>query len=43
MNWFHWAHLCAFFAGLMGILAKVCIEGVNSNLATAVRTNRNWG
>lgn len=38
MNWFYWALLSAFFAGLTAILAKVGIAGVNSNLATAVRT-----
>lgn len=38
MNWFYWALLSAGFAGLTAILAKVGITGVNSNLATAVRT-----
>lgn len=38
MNWFHWALLSAFFAGLTAILAKIGVSGVNSNLATAVRT-----
>ena len=28
----------AVFAALTSILAKVCIDGVNSNLATAIRT-----
>ena len=37
-NWFFWALLSAVFAGLTAILAKVGIEGVNSNLATAIRT-----
>lgn len=37
-NWFVWALLSAFFAGLTAILAKVGIAGVNSSLATAVRT-----
>ena len=38
MNWFFWALLAAFFAGLTTILAKLGVAGVNSNLATAVRT-----
>ena len=38
MNWFYWALLSAFFAGLTAILAKVGVAGVNSNLATAIRT-----
>ena len=36
--WFVFAILSAVFASLTSILAKVGIEGVNSNLATAVRT-----
>lgn len=36
--WFVFALLSAIFAALTSILAKVGIEGVNSNLATAVRT-----
>ena len=36
--WFLFALLSAIFAALTSILAKVGIEGVNSNLATAVRT-----
>lgn len=36
--WFVFAILSAVFAALTSILAKVGIEGVNSNLATAVRT-----
>jgi bacterial/archaeal transporter family protein len=38
MNWFFWALLSAFFAGLTAVLAKVGVEHVNSNLATAIRT-----
>jgi bacterial/archaeal transporter family protein len=38
MNWIHWSLLSAFFAGLTAILAKVGVTGVDSNLATAVRT-----
>ena len=36
--WFLFAFLSALFAALTSILAKVGIDGVNSNLATAVRT-----
>ena len=36
--WFVFALLSAVFAALTSILAKVGIDGVNSNLATAVRT-----
>ena len=36
--WFGFALLSAVFAALTSILAKVGIEGVNSNLATALRT-----
>ena len=36
--WFIFALLSAVFAALTSILAKVGIEGVNSNLATAIRT-----
>lgn len=38
MEWLWFASLSALFAALTAILAKVGIEGVNSNLATAVRT-----
>ena len=36
--WFIFALLSAVFAALTSILAKVGINGVNSNLATAIRT-----
>lgn len=36
--WFLFAALSAVFAALTSILAKVGIDGVNSNLATAIRT-----
>ena len=36
--WMVFALLSAFFAALTSILAKIGINGVNSNLATAVRT-----
>jgi bacterial/archaeal transporter family protein len=38
MNWVFWAVLSAFFAGVTAILAKIGVAGVDSNLATAVRT-----
>lgn len=38
MNWISWALLSAFFAGLTAVLAKIGVKGVDSNLATAVRT-----
>lgn len=36
--WFLFAILSAVFAALTSILAKIGIQGVNSNLATALRT-----
>ncbi len=36
--WFIFALLSSVFAALTSILAKVGIEGINSNLATAIRT-----
>jgi transporter family protein len=38
MNWLFWAFLSALFAGATAVLAKVGVEGLNSNLATAIRT-----
>jgi transporter family protein len=38
MNWFGWALLSAFFAGLTAIMAKVGVREIDSNLATAIRT-----
>lgn len=38
MNWLHWSLLSAFFAGLTAVLAKAGVTGVDSNLATAIRT-----
>lgn len=38
LMWLLFAVLSAVFAALTSILAKVGIEGVNSNLATAIRT-----
>ena len=37
-NWFFWAILSAIFAGATALLAKVGVEGIDSNLATAIRT-----
>jgi len=37
-NWLFWSLLSALFAGATAILAKIGVEGVNSNLATAIRT-----
>ena len=36
--WWMYALLSAFFAGLTAVLAKVGVKGVDSDLATAVRT-----
>ena len=38
MGWLGWALASAVFAALTAILAKVGVAGVDSNLATAVRT-----
>ena len=38
MNWAGYALLSALFAGATAVLAKVGVQGVPSNLATAVRT-----
>ncbi len=38
MTWIFYAVLSAVFAALTSILAKIGIESVNSNLATAIRT-----
>ncbi|WP_433003390.1 EamA family transporter [Treponema socranskii] len=38
MMWLPFAVCSAVFAALTSILAKIGIEGVNSNLATAIRT-----
>lgn len=37
-SWFYWALLSAVFAALTAIFAKIGIQGVNSDLATLVRT-----
>jgi transporter family protein len=38
MTWIYWALLSALFAGITAILAKIGVTGINSNLATAIRT-----
>jgi transporter family protein len=38
MNWLGWALASAVFAALTAILAKIGVAGVDSTLATAVRT-----
>jgi transporter family protein len=39
MQWFFWALSSAFFAGVTALLAKIGVAGLNSNLATAIRTS----
>ena len=36
--WVLYALLSALFAALVSILAKIGLKGINSNLATAIRT-----
>ena len=38
MTWLPWALLSAFFAAATAILAKIGVAGIDSNLATAIRT-----
>lgn len=38
MTWLIWALLSALFAGLTAVLAKVGVQDIDSNLATAIRT-----
>jgi bacterial/archaeal transporter family protein len=38
MNWLFWAVLSALFAAATALLAKVGVEHVDPNLATAIRT-----
>ena len=38
MTWVSYAILSAFFASLVAIFGKIGVEGVNSNLAVAIRT-----
>ena len=37
-SWFYWAVLSAVFAALTAIFAKIGIQGIDSDLATLVRT-----
>ena len=39
MNWLTWSLLSAGFAGATAVLAKVGVAGIESNLATAIRTS----
>jgi bacterial/archaeal transporter family protein len=38
MSWLGWALLSALFAGATAVLAKIGVEDVDSNTATAIRT-----
>lgn len=38
MNWLTWSILSAFCAAATAVLAKLGVAGINSNLATAIRT-----
>ncbi len=38
MNWLLWSLLSALFAAATAILAKLGVTGIDSNLATAIRT-----
>lgn len=37
-SWILWSLLSALFAGATAVLAKIGVTGINSNLATAIRT-----
>ena len=39
MNWIVWSLLSAVFAGATAVLAKIGVSGMDSNLATAIRTS----
>jgi transporter family protein len=39
MNWLGWSVLSAVFAAATAILAKIGVTGIDSNLATAIRTS----
>jgi transporter family protein len=39
MGWLAWALLSAVFAAATALLAKVGVSGIDSNLATAIRTS----
>ena len=38
LGWFHWALLSAVFAAMTAIFAKLGLQGVDSDLATLIRT-----
>ena len=38
ISWFYWALLSAIFAAMTAIFAKIGLEGVDSDLATLIRT-----
>ena len=38
MSWLIWSLLSALFAAATALLAKIGVKGIDSNLATAVRT-----
>jgi transporter family protein len=38
LTWFHWALLSAVFAAMTAIFAKLGLQGVDSDLATLIRT-----
>lgn len=38
VNWIVWALLSALFAGVTAVLAKLGVQNIDSNLATAIRT-----
>ncbi|MEI6560514.1 MAG: EamA family transporter [Verrucomicrobiota bacterium] len=38
-SWLFWALFSALFAGLTAVLAKIGVTGINSHLATAIRTS----
>ena len=38
MQWLYWSLLSAVFAAATAVLAKIGVTGVDSNLATAIRT-----
>jgi len=39
MQWLYWSLLSALFAAATAVLAKIGVTGVDSNLATAIRTS----
>lgn len=39
MQWLYWSLLSALFAAATAVLAKIGVTGIDSNLATAIRTS----